>query len=480
MNSMNKIHEQFPAIVEVLRDTDFDRDLEEVSRIVSQPNGHDILTEAIAEGESFRLRHLTTDLAFHAYESEGSGSREHELEAGLRIVIGAKGINAVRENWRSKLITQNPQSLEDAIYEILVAGRAIQALDLGTVEFERPLPNSAKNSDIYGLFSGMPIRIETTVLHEQESVAIDLAWIEEIENAAVPSGFRLVLKKSPTSIEAAKRIRSTVEGVYAGIQVHPRRNILIDQVTFRWDRGVFRPSEQEEFIDSLDLDHPPDLRHVIKPCRTRRVTPHFIEEEFENPEGMASFMPNGPNHNDNTLSGKVYKVVEGKLAQMEEGMINVLALCHSRPGKVDGIVDALFGARIIAGSRVTHEDGTVFMGGDLKSSRSSRAPFCPRAFQTDDEQAQFSEPFLKLSAVWAFRLEAGIRANLMPNPNAAITLPLLLGRELEDPRSLEIRWLAENAYFRSLKAGFPLGREVQYWNEAKSAYKDSWRKNGIE
>ncbi|MCB1130790.1 MAG: DUF2934 domain-containing protein [Verrucomicrobiae bacterium] len=474
---MSPINERFPATVAVLSGTDFDRDLEEVNRIISQKCGSEALQDALDKAV-FQIQELTPALAYDAYNC-GCGWWQHELEAGLRIAIAAKGLETVRANWKSKLTARNRNAFQDALYEVLVCGRAIQILDPGTVEFEKPLANSAKNSDIYGAFLGEPLRIEVTVLHEDEPIAIDLAWIEEIEEAQIPTGFRVVLKKPVSSMEAAKSIRSIIERIHAAHRPGAEVDISVDGVVFRWDRGVYRSDDREKHVATIDVDHHHDLREVVNPCRTRRVTPRYIEDEWENPRDVFSVMPNGPNHNDNPLSGKVIEIVERKLNQLEDGVINVVALCHPRPGLNLGIVDALLGARQVVGSRMRLPNGNYKMVGNPTVGRIPRAPFCPKEKSSHEDYLQFSAQFEKLSGVWMFRQEIGIEAKVISNPNANRQMPQRLSAELQDSRSLESRWIAENAYFRWLKEGCPAGAESYYWLEAESAYRNSWRNGGV-
>ena len=416
----NLIKDKYPTIARVLCGTAFDDDLNKAHVIVTSEMTSQNQKSAIRNSSIFQCGKLSSSLAYYTYFGGGS-LLVRELEACLQILVDSLGLNTVRKVFQNKLLIDNESAFEDAVYEIVIAAKAWQFLDTGTLELERSLPQSTKNSDVFGEFRGEPIRIETTVLHEAPPIRIDCSWMDLVRSADISSGFRLNFRKALSSAVLAAQVKADIEALFRGHVPGQEVDVQIRDVTFQWDRGVYRSLSTDAMIEMIQFDLSRDVLHIANPCRTQRVTPSYLTEDYPNPPGVISLMPDGENHKDNTLSNKVLQIVERKLSQCEDGIVNVLALGNPSPSNVQEIEDALKGP-IMAIVSATGE----------QCCRLPKGPFCPKDKMTAGDYEQFAEGFEKLSAVLLFGFTSKIESRLFLNPNARKPLSEELISEISD------------------------------------------------
>jgi hypothetical protein len=104
----------------------------------------------------------------------GNKRSGQELEDHLKLVVASVGIDKARQAYASKLSSAPTLTvLEDYCFEIEVAARASQILDKGSIILEHPIPRieddgpGENNSDVFGNFNGVRVRIDATVFRGQ-------------------------------------------------------------------------------------------------------------------------------------------------------------------------------------------------------------------------------------------------------------------------------------------------------------------------
>lgn len=416
----NLIKDKYPTIARVLCGTAFDDDLNKAHVIVTSEMTSQNQKSAIRDSSIFQCGELSSSLAYYTYFGGGS-LQVQELEAGLQFLVDSLGLNTVQRVFRDKLLIGNKSAFEDTVYEIVIAAKAGKFLDEGTLELEKSIPQSRKNSDVFGKFKENSVRIETTVLHEDPPTSIDCAWMDLVKSADFPSGFRVNFRKALSSELLAEQVKRDIEELYRGHHSGGEVDIQVGDVTFQWDRGVYRSLSSDSIIEMVHLDLPMTVRWLVNPCRTQRVTPRYIEEDTPNPEGVISVMPIGENHNDNTLSSKVFQIVQRKLSQCEDGIVNILALGNPSSENAREIYDALTGPIIVIASNM-----------DVQCHRHPKGPFCPKDRMTVEDYEQFAKAFEKLSAILLFGFSSEIESTLFLNPNANVPLSADLISEIND------------------------------------------------
>jgi hypothetical protein len=426
------IAQKYPNIAVLLSGTVFDRDSQTARVIANSDSDLETQKAIMRDPASFQLGDLGSCLGYYTYFG-GQSALLRELEEGLGILIGSLGHSSVSAAYRDKLLACSRQPWEDTAHEVAVATRASRFFDAGTLELEEPLPGSSKNTDVYGKFNGGIVRIEVTALHEDCSPAIDCSWIDLVKSAEIASGFRLTLRRPLSSKEMAEEVKHSLELLHA--QYHPDEGtpLQVEGHGFEWDRGVFRNVSGSSAIETLDFDFPTETREVVNPCRTRRVTPRIVEDNFPNPPQVISMMPEGMDHNDNPVSGKVRQIIENKLDQCQDGVINILALCTPDPSNDLDIESALKGPLVAIGSFEQDDTGVPCISPVARCGRIPKAPFCPKDKMSEGDYEDLAMNFEKLSAVWMLRVaSSGAEGTLFLNPNAPKPVPADLVNMIEE------------------------------------------------
>ena len=467
-----QIEEKLPAILSILSPSSIETELSEAVGIILSTKGDESEEESPVLQEYSQVVRLLIEGPLCGWWS----GVEKELEEGLRVLIGTVGREAVRSAYLKKLLTSDEKNFSEVVHEISIAGRACHFLEPNTIDLEKKLPNSPKDSDVFGVYNGQEVRIEATVFHGKTPQSVDLDWIEKIESANVKTGFRIVLRDSPSSMEDALEIKEIVEQLSEKHCSHSEQDIRIKDRLFIWKQGSYACLARGALIKSVQLDLPLDHREVRNPCSTQRVTPRYLEEDFPNPEGVTSFMPEGENHDDVTTSKRILDVIERKRVQCDPTTINVIALGNPKPWHDGDIEDALFGAKIVADTfSEDSKTGMLKFHGNPSVSRSVKAPFHSVNFMNKDEEITFAEPYRIISGVWVFRLEGdGVYSQFYRNPNASIPVPDGFIPQITSEISIGERWKRLNGYYRWLSEGKPENRSMVHWLEAESEFKVFW------
>ena len=134
---------------------------------VSEVNSQDrAFVEAFDETKLI-AKDLMRELSFPIAAPRVAGSESRQLEADPLRLLPVVGLQRLRAVFRDKLLARKPDQWVDTVHEIAVAATLIDFYDRDTLELEKVIPNTAINSDLYGLRGGRPIRIDTTVIHDQ-------------------------------------------------------------------------------------------------------------------------------------------------------------------------------------------------------------------------------------------------------------------------------------------------------------------------
>lgn len=469
---LEKIKTELPAILSTITPSSVQSELSEAVSVISSAREMELEEEDPTWPEFRPVVQLLTDGPLCGWWS----GVEKEVEDCLRFLIGTVGREAVRSAYLEKLLTENEKNFSEVVHEISIAGRACHFLEPNTFDLEKKLPNSPKDSDVFGVYKGRGVRIEATVFHGKTPQSVDLDWIEEIESANVKTGFIVVLRKSPSSMNDARDIKEIIERLSEQHCPNNEKDIEIGGRSYRWNQGSYGCLAQGSLIGSVQLDLPSEYRDVINPCSTQRVTPRSFEVDFPNPEEVSSFMPKGVDHDDVTTSKRILDVIERKCVQCDQTTINVIALGNPKPWHDSDIKDALYGAKIlsntfskdpISGGLIFHENPSM--------TRNVKAPFHQARFMTEEDRITFVEPYRIVSGVWVFRREGdGVYSQFYVNPNASNPVPDCLVSQIKSETSVGQRWKQVNAYYQWLSEGKPENRSQVHWKEAESEFKSFW------
>jgi hypothetical protein len=418
------IRTSFPIVCEVLARTGLDNDID--SAIAFALEGEDCLRDAL-ESNVFQHGELMWLLAA-ALTKNFSGAAGQELERNLAVVTTHLGFDVAHRTYRNKLLVNDKNALEDTQYELAVTAKVCPVLDSQTIELEKPIPNSRKNSDIFGTFQGVPVRIEVTVLHERLPRAIHCELDELMKAAHVSSGFSLALRHTLSDHGYTERATALLELLHEAHLTSGGKDEVIDNVQFTWRSGAYYCNQESSPFTSVTFYSPDelacaaDLREIIHPCFERRVTPKHILEDNPNPPWVVTRadLPDAPT--DVPVSTKVRQMLQGKLQQCEEGVINIVAFGSPLPMHDREIVSAVRGAEVV-----------TVNAGRAGLSRDWKAPFVPEHLLPDEQRNEFVEPFRKMSAVWHIRLGGYSLSQLIENPNASNPTPSGLVLAISDP-----------------------------------------------
>ncbi len=432
----------FPTLCSLLSNSAFEKDVEFALELASSNTLEQDL-RILLEEKAFDLNDLMWGVlctALLQHNDPGTVA----LESNLTAIVAAVGIDEARKAYRNKLLVNCEDTLEDARYEIAVTAQLCRILDAGSIRLEYPIPGSKNNSDVFGTLDGESIRIEVTVLHECLPPAADLDLDDVVRAATMDSGFIVNLNRVLANQDHAERVRSIIELLHESHMKAEGEYQEIDRLPFEWRGGAYHCERRESPIKTIQFDLPVETRQIIHPVFTRSTTPPHIKKDFEQPAGVTSLfdVPRNPDtHNDNPLSTKVRQMLDAKRRQCEDGVVNIVALCNPLPFHDRKVASAVYGVPMVIVPYDEDETGMRHFKETLVR-RNHKAPFSPDNVMSDDEREEFLEPFRKLSGVWLFRLGIYARSQLLPNFNAARTIPdklvdFLSVKEIATPAPLE-------------------------------------------
>ena len=451
---MNAFRSTYPTLCELLEGTPFDDNATAAVDLAKSKQD----MKAALKGRVFALNELMW-LLCGAFVPEWANAEAVQLEEDLASVVNSVGIAAARTAFREKFLVeakskiQNEQDkiqdaknkLEDVRYEITVTARACAFFDAGSIQLEKPIPDPNKdekdwkNSDVFGEFQGQPMRIEVTVLHEKLPAAIHIELDELVRQAEVESGFRVVLRSVLVDVGYAERVRALVELLDENHIASGGENVEIDGVRFEWKGGAYHcfqdtsPFESVCFYGEDEAPGAATIRDIIHSCSERPVTPKHVLEDRPNPPGVVTTadLPNAPTQVP--VSTKIRQMLQGKLQQCEEQVINVVAFGNPLPMHDREVINAVCGAEICVVPFWTDKHGVRHSGkGVLK--RDPKSPFVPEQhLANDDDRTEFTEPFKIMSAVWHIRLGTYATSKVIPNPNASLPVPSEFIEAFSDP-----------------------------------------------
>jgi len=424
---LNIIQTTFPNICSVLQGSVLNDDI--AAALSAAESGEDALRQSL-EGNSYKLNALM-GLFAETLLSDLNDSAAVALERELSSVIKGVGYGEVRKAYREKLLVDNANTLEDTRYEIAVAARACEALDNGSVKLEHPIADSQKNqsdwknSDIYGTYHGTPVRIEVTVLHETLPGAIHLDLDDLIRSADTSLGFSVTLSRLLPDKAYAERVRSLLELLAETHEQSRGSSVEIDGVLFEWRCGAYHCNKERSPFSTIVLHHQSDfsgaetMREVIHPVSARKSTPDAAIDDFPNPPGVVSIFedkfPKVP------VSSKIWQMLDRKRAQCEDGAINIIAFGNPLPFHDQAVKHSVLGAEVVA---VPVGGGGPSEGRRALVMRGRKSPFTSSAsLLSEEEAAEFVQPFRDMSAVWLIRLGLHSAGEFIRNPNAHKAVP---------------------------------------------------------
>jgi len=411
-----KICHLFPTVCRVLSDADFENDALRAERL----SGDRLSKEIDAKGFCHTpLIDLLSEAIVPEWRREEAGATEIDLA----LIVAEIGIDRTKTVFRDKLLSKSVNSIQDTLYEIFATAKACKVLDAGSLKLEHPLPESKRNSDIFGTFHGQPVRIEVTVLHEGPLESIDCTFVEDLEGTSIASGFSIKMRKplkSKVELDAAKAI---LRGLHDHHISCNGCDATIGEVVFRWSSGSYVSSTGP--IESVAF-YPVEssrgaVREVTHSCDVRTTSPKFMREDYPNPQGVFDacdlLEPKDP------LSKRIRDMIDGKLGQLENGTINLVAFGNPLPQNERDLEDALFGAQFISQPFEADDNGNNKLLGDGRLLRAPRSPFQCGEASSEDEVANFIEPFKILSGVWHIRLGSWPLSEMQLNPNSLVPVP---------------------------------------------------------
>jgi hypothetical protein len=352
------------------------------------------------------------------------------LEESLRTLLKHLGVDTCRSAFKAKLLTKKESTFRDACYEIFAAARACTFLDPGSVELEAPIADPSKprkhwkNSDVRGTFQGQIVRIEVTVLNEQPLQSVEMEFVDVIENLELHLGFRVNIC-GPLETEAD--LNECVE-LLAELHDHHVHtgggNVALKGSNFTWEGGYYQGTGKR-FDTVVFYPHnevPTEmLRQVELPARMRRITPKYVAEDFQNPQGVRDGL-DGVDM-EGSPSKKIRDMIDGKLMQCEPGMINIVAFGNPQRQDEDYLLYALQGEPVGVSELKKTKNKPNQVTGRFGLARAPKAPFNPPEWQSVDDQETFIRPFEILSAVWHIRIGMKPLSKVFPNPNAIVKAP---------------------------------------------------------
>ena len=431
--SQDILHSTYPTLCQLLAGSGFDADIAAAIDMAQGPNMEEDIRTAL-EGGLFDLNELMW-LVCGTVVPDLSDSAGKELERNLASIVDTLGIEVARASYHDKLIVNDTNTLEDALYEIAATARACLVLDPGTVQLEKPISDTKKdrrhwkNSDVYGKYRGQSVRIEVTVLHERLPPAIHQELDDLVKATEISSGFRITLRSVLVDKGYAERVRALVELLHECHVGSGGRNEEIDGIRFEWRKGAYfcqqatSPFESVCFYAADDFRGAECLRDLIHPVSVRSMTSQHVLEDHPNPKGVitSADLPDAPTQVP--VSTKIHQTLAGKLQQCEEGIVNIVAFGNPSPMYDRDVINAVRGS----------EAGIVPFWTDRRGIRHSRkgvlrhdlkASFVPaQNLANDDDRREFIEPFRRMSAIWHIRLGTYAKSVVISNPNAFLAAP---------------------------------------------------------
>lgn len=436
----------YPTLCRLLKGTKFDQDKEAAAAMMP-----DEFKEAL-RGSRFRLNALM-DLLRQMMVPSWKEMAGDELEANLKRIADAVGPDQVRRVYRDKLLVAEAGKLEDVRYEIAVTARACAVLDPSTVQLERPIPgtetatSAPKNSDVYGLFKGQPVRIEITVLHEPRSEPIPLEIVQIIRDAPSALKFSVKMRFAALDEDRAKQVRAVLERLCEHHLSSGGVDTEIAGWKFVWSAGTYRCLgatslvESAWFHDEEDFCREGVVNEVRFPPTVENLTPEYLREEAPRYRGVVSLVDVLDAPKKHPVSTKVYRMIDGKLAQCEEDAINIVAFGNPLPQHEGAVKAALHGVVSVEIPAVElppdpdEPEGldprAILLLDQARPTRAPKAPFNPASrLANPEDREQFMGSFRRLSAVWHVRLGSGGISEMHRNANASHPVPPELARGL--------------------------------------------------
>lgn len=284
--SDNPISTAFPTICRLLARSPLDEDIAWSLDLLQGPNGFDDLKLAFGD-RMFHLNDLMMALSCGTIlpYCDPLGP---ELEGNLTTLVGTVGFEKVRSAYRKKLLVNSKDKFEDVRYEIAVAAKACSMLDPGSVDLEVKIPGTENDSDVRGKYRNVPVRLEVNVLHDSLPPTVDTRLEEILTGAQGPSGFIVAINGLVASEEVAHRCRLIIELLQERHGETGGADVTVDHLTFLWRRGCYRCDQADSPIRSIQFDLDPDVRLIERPVCTRRMTPQYMIDDFEQPEGVVT------------------------------------------------------------------------------------------------------------------------------------------------------------------------------------------------
>ncbi len=116
------------------------------------------------------IRSLDTDTGIPKIITNLLASITPDIYYGHDTPFLEKALSILHENGYSDNLNVATKLLNDydsTVYEIGVAALMSSVFDAHTMEFEKPIPRTVKNSDIYGHYKDQPVRIEVKRIEEK-------------------------------------------------------------------------------------------------------------------------------------------------------------------------------------------------------------------------------------------------------------------------------------------------------------------------
>lgn len=353
------------------------------------------------------------------------------------------GYGSFIKSFSDKLLNNN--EYKPTQYEIAATALMVKVLDVGTVELEKPLPCSRKNSDIYGTFQVEPVRVEVKRVSIEWPPHHDAKETKIVESSSIEVGYAVSLNNFLRSGDG-NAIKEKIEQFWTIVSNPDAKkdgqgNILFDEITYYKEGeneyactpAELAPANKNALLNSITF-YPDchDCRIISGPVTTTATMARTVKEDLgifttrdmvENPSkknmtGAIVFEPlPSPTYREVPISRKFFSEIQEKLQQLETGCINLVVIGNPAPELEDALTNALCGTLFIS-----YGEGPAQC-----TLERYAAPFTPQL------QDSIVEEFQKLSGVIGLRIASRYELlKLYNNPNATVPVPEKLKTKIEE------------------------------------------------
>jgi hypothetical protein len=363
-----------------------------------------------------------------------------DIEKSLQF-LNKNGYGNQLQCFKKKLFDN--EAYEPTLYEIAMAAILSNIFDAGTMEFEKNIPNTCKNTDIYGKYQTSPIRLEVKRI-EESYTSHDINEKKIVESADIPSGFRVTLNCYLLP-QDGKRFKKWIEDFWRTINsdkttFSKHGDFEFEGVTYyrEWEDYVPLKDDQHNFVQRICFyNECQAFRIVSEPSSTQSMIGESAREDLnsQNSQNLLNVHSGDNSSRKVATSKKFYDEIQLKLKQCENNCINIIVIGNPDPVNDSDLKNAMSGQPF--GEFSIYSNGAFSPNGRL--CRYPNGPFIPLEEIPADRREDMSniiEEFSKLSAVIGIRVGySGSHpryVEIIENPNAEKKIPHCFKKAIEE------------------------------------------------